>query len=67
MTPSCWSLGEMSPDLSQSFLPKCERVEGEKHGLAVQTEETLQYLSSALASERRDSSIPGIRTLYLAL
>lgn len=57
----------MSPDLSQSFLPKCWRVEGEKHGLAVKAKETLQYLSSSLASEPRDSSIPGIRTLYLAL
>ena len=40
---------------------------GREHGLAVQTKATLQYLSSSLASERRDSSIPGIRTLYLAL
>lgn len=55
----------MSPDVSQSFLSVCERVAGEKHGLAVKTKETLQYLSPFLASHTRQlrpwhpDSVPG--------
>lgn len=57
VTDESWSITELPVKV----------LEGEKHGLAVKTKETLQYLSSSLVSEPRDSSIAGIRTLYLAL